>query len=345
MTELEYPFGKRWCPELAEPYEVSDGVFWLRTPLPMALDHINLWLLRDGQQWVIVDTGFDYPGAKQVWQQVFKDFIKPQQVSRIIVTHFHPDHIGLAAWLSHQCECEVLISHGELEQYRSMLERDQELFNKDVKQYARQVGFTEDQIEQHIKFMSVEKRPDEDRLQRQQTQIIKEGDTLVIDDSHWKVVAGNGHSPEHSCLYNESKKILISGDQAIARISSNVSVYPSVLSVNPLYDWLTSCKKLRDTIANDSLILPAHQEPFVGIYQRMQVMIDEHLDQLNELVLALGESMNVSEVRKVLFKRELSVVETLLATGETLAHLNYLLAQDKVSLSYDDIGVAWYQAV
>lgn len=341
---LEYPFKMRWSPELAEPFEVCDGVFWLRTPLPMTLDHINLWLLRDGDQWVIVDTGFDYPNAKEVWEQVFKDFISPEQVNRIVVTHYHPDHIGLAAWLSHRCNCKVLISQGELDQYRAMLERDEDEFNAKIERYATEVGFSDKQIEYFLGFARVDDRPSKERLQRSQTEVIKEGDVLSIDSSEWQIVAGNGHSPEHSCLYNKSKKVLISGDQAIARISSNVSVFPSSCVSNPLADWISSCEKLRDTISNDTLILPAHQEPFIGIVPRMQALIDEHHEQLNKLLSALSAPTNIDTTRRFLFDRELSAMEILLATGETLAHLNYLLANNKISISHDDQGVAWYQA-
>ena len=346
-SALEYPFQKRWSPPLAEPFEVCDGVFWLRTPLPMALDHINLWLLRDGDQWVIVDTGFDYPAAKQVWQQVFTEFIKHNQVSRIIVTHYHPDHIGLAAWLSHRCDCKVSISHGEFEQYRSMIERDEQSFVSIIDDYAKEVGYSEQQTTQNKRFMSTEEKPVKDRLQRDQVELIKEGDLLDIDGVNWQVVAGSGHSPEHSCLYSVAKKVLISGDQAIARISSNISVYPSSLMSNPLSDWLNSCAKLRDTIPNDTLILPAHQEPFIGIAQRMQELIDEHLGQLECLLEAIdkasNKTINVSQARRVLFDRSLSDIEILFATGETLAHLNYLLLDKKIEKTVDDSGAAWYQ--
>lgn len=344
---LQYPFEKHWSPELAEPFEVCDGVFWLRTPLPMALDHINLWLLRDGLHWVIVDTGFDYPAAKQVWHRVFSEFVAVEQVSQIIVTHYHPDHIGLAAWLSHRCDCKVHISHGEFEQYRLMIDRDEHEFNELLKDYTREVGFSEQQAANNLVFMSAEQKPAKDRLQRNQVEIIKQGDQLDIDGSAWQVVAGNGHSPEHSCLYNESKGVLISGDQAIARISSNISVYPYSRMANPLSDWLNSCAKLRDNIPNNTLILPAHQEPFIGIAERMQALIDEHHAQLELLVEAIKKAakraINVSQACTILFDRKLSDTDLLFATGEALAHLNYLVLANKIEKQIDESGIAWYQ--
>jgi len=156
---LEYPFGLRWSPPIGEPFEVVDGVYWLRTPLPMALDHINLWLLRDGDHWTIVDTGYDHESSKAVWRQVFENFLDPKSVSRIIVTHYHPDHIGLAAWLSRQCDSEVFISRGEFATYRAMIDRDQKLFADQISAFTKELGFESEHSQRYLQFMNSEDKP------------------------------------------------------------------------------------------------------------------------------------------------------------------------------------------
>ncbi len=341
--ELEYPFEKRWSPKIGEPFEVANGVYWLRTPLPMALDHINLWLLRDGEHWTIVDTGYDHEPTKEVWRNVFEHFLDAQSVSRIIVTHYHPDHIGLAAWLSRECDSPVYISRGEFETYRSMIDRDHNAFEAMSRDFTKELGFPDSHTDRYLQFMSSEDKSPESRLQADQSVFIKAGDAFSIGERNWEVVHGNGHSPEHSCLYCQELGVLISGDQAIARISSNISVYPSTRHDNPLRDWLESCERLRDTIPKETLVLPAHQEPFRGIDVRMQQLIDGHLEQLESLQAAMDQPIDVTAARKIMFDRELSLVESLFATGETLAHLNYLIDQHSITSDHDAQGMIWFQ--
>ncbi|RBP53734.1 MBL fold metallo-hydrolase [Arenicella xantha] len=339
---LDYPFKRGWSPEPGVPFEVADGVFWLRMPLPIALDHINLWLLKEHDGWTIVDSGYDSDLCKSVWDQVFDTMLAPNDVKRVIVTHFHPDHIGLAAWLAARCDCPILISKGEFELYHSIHTRDQSQVASMVNDYLQELGYEQDVVERFLPFFLSEEKPKSDRVQPEQCVFIQEADAVLIRDRSWQVVTGNGHSPEHSCLYCAELGVMISGDQAIPRISSNVSVYPANRHADPLGDWITSCEKLRDSIPNDTLILPSHQEPFYGIAQRMQHLIDDHHEQLNELRLAVQAPISAIQARSVLFNRKLSQVDTLLATGETLAHLNFLLHRNEIAMQLNQQGVALY---
>jgi len=341
---LEYPFEMRWSPEPGQPFEVVDGVYWLRMPLPIALDHINLWILRDGDGWTIVDTGYDAEVCKDVWEQVFDGFMTPASVNKIIITHFHPDHIGLAAWLAHKCDCPILISEGEYKHYANIISRDKAEFGIQAKAFVTEMGYPQSMAEKFVGFMVSDDKPAESRVQREHCQFIKEGDLIDIDQQQWRVISGNGHSPEHACLFNAELNTMLSGDQSIARISSNVSVYPSNRDKDPLGDWLDSCQKLIDELPEDTLMLPAHQEPFRGNPARMQQLIDDHHAQLNRLRLAVDAPISPVEARAILFDRELNTIETLLATGETLAHLNYLMHRNEVFMQIGDDGVARYSA-
>ena len=341
---LDYPFEMRWSPEPGVPFEVTDGVYWLRVPLPIALDHINLWILRDGDGWVLVDSGYDAAVCKDVWEQVFDGFLTPESVNRVIITHFHPDHIGLASWLALRCDCPILISEGEYRHYESIVKRDPVAFKQEASAFVTEMGYSPELAEKFVMFMASDDKPAESRVQESMCEFIQEGDVISIDQRDWRVISGNGHSPEHSCLYSADLNTMISGDQSIARISSNVSVYPSNRHKDPLGDWLASCEKLRDTLPFDTLMLPAHQEPFRGNVARMQQLIDDHHAQLNRLRLAVDAPISPVEARAVLFNRKLNMIDTLLATGETLAHLNYLMHRKEISMQLDAYGVARYWA-
>lgn len=337
--ELTYPFGKRWSPEIGQPFEVAKGVFWLRMPLPMSLDHINLWLLKDGEQWVIVDTGVDSEECKSVWESVFDSFLDPKNVSKVIVTHFHLDHIGLASWLARRCDCPIYMTQGELDYYRNMIDRDQGKADSKAKQFFVSLGFPEQESEKIVSFFSTDDKPAEARVQRDQVLHIKDETQIKIGDRTWRVVTGCGHSPEHACLYSEQDNLLISGDQSLPRISSNVSVFPGNSDLDPLRDWLRSCEKLMQAVPATALVLPAHQEPFQNNPLRMQQLINDHLDQLDKLRTNVVSPVSALQASRILFDRELKPADVVLATGETMAHLRYLENEGEFVVCNDADGI------
>jgi len=340
---LEYPYKRGWAPEPGQPFELADGVFWLHVPMPIDLDHINLWILRDGDGWILVDSGYDAPQCREVWETVFDGFLQPQDVKKIIITHLHPDHTGLASWLAHRCGCAIHISQGELDVYqRIFVEKNPDKLSL-VKRYLVEVGFDESRFESIMMFFSAEEKPAEMRIQRSMCEVLADNDEVIINNRVWRVVVGNGHSPEHACLYCAELELMISGDQALPRISSNVSVYPENIDSNPLKDWLNSCAKLQKLIPDNTLILPSHQEPFFGLHARMEQLMFDHHAQLNQLRSALQTPSTTVEMYPVLFPRELNHVQIVFATGETLAHINYLLDTGEIVKSHRDDGALIYQ--
>ncbi|MGB5324392.1 MAG: MBL fold metallo-hydrolase [Pseudomonadales bacterium] len=337
---MRYPSGLRWSPPFGEPHEVADGVFWLRMPLPMQLDHINLWLLRDGDGWVIVDTGMYDPGCQQTWEKLFASFLSPAQVRRIVVTHFHPDHLGLASWLQEKCGCDVFISEPEYAFYYYLRTRDFDNYAGRAEQIQHELGIDAATSKISIKaFGEVNKSK---TLDAAHCQFLADGAELEIGGRRWRAVSGSGHSPLHLCWYAEASGLLLSGDQALPRISSNVSVFVDSIDQNPLQAWLASCAKLRRQIAADTLVLPAHQEPFVGIGERMQQLIDGHERDLDTLRAALVEPLSTEQASHALFPRKLDTFGRLMAVGETLAHINYLLASSEIKSRLDADGIRRY---
>ncbi|MDB4576471.1 MBL fold metallo-hydrolase, partial [bacterium] len=187
---LHYPFKKNWHPEPGEPFEVVPGVYWLRMPLPIKLDHINLWLLKDGSGWTIVDTGYYDETCKATWEKVFTHFVLPEKVKRIVVTHFHPDHMGLASWLAEKCDCRVVISQPEYDLYYSIRTRDKALFRQRATAFMVEAGA--DGELQNLYANALSDTSQAKTLPRSVCDFVDEPDALLIDGRRWQFISGNG---------------------------------------------------------------------------------------------------------------------------------------------------------
>ena len=341
---LDYPFGEE-TPAVGDTMEVAPGVHWVRMPLPFSLQWINLWLIDDGDRgWTIVDTGMPLEDTKTAWRKIFEEKLGGRPVWRVIVTHMHPDHIGNAGWLSRKFpESEFWISRLEYISCR-MLVADT---GRDVPEagtdFYHQAGWNEAQIATYkARFggfgRGVSRLPDAYRR-------LEDGQTFEMAGRPWQVIMGNGHSPEHSCLFCEDLNIVISGDQLLPKISSNVSVFPTEPDANPLQDWLMSCEKLKAKLPEDVLVLPAHNEPFRGAPARLDHLIKGHGVALKRLKQRLSqEPRRVVDVFPAIFGRKIDDDVVSMATGEAIAHLNYLIAAGEAKKTRDEAGVAWYSA-
>ena len=336
--ELHYPYPE--IPAQGEPAPVADGVFWLRMPLPFSLDHINLYLLRDGDGWTVVDTGIRGPDVLALWERVLEDFCAGSPVKRVIATHMHPDHVGQAGWLTRHCGVELWMTRSEFFSCKMLAADGPSDVPEDALRFYRQCGFDEHQLDLYRQRFGrfgamIDRLPAGYRR-------IRDGDTLAIGDDRWQVVVGRGHSPEHACLYCAERGLLISGDQVLPRISSNVSVFPTEPRANPLAEWIASCRSFRAQLPDTTLVLPSHNEPFHGLHARLDALIDGHLEGLVRLHERCAEPQRVVDVFPALFKREIGAGTLLLATGESRAHLNLLTARGALSETLGEDGVLRY---
>ena len=330
------------APEPGSATEIADGVFWLRFSLPMkGLNHINLWALKDGDGWVIVDTGIGNRESKAIWKKHFAELMGGRPVNRVICTHLHPDHTGLAGWICKTFGAPLLMTRGEYFLCRLMAADTGQVAPPAGVKYYKKAGFTASQIELYkARFGGFGKAITP--LPHSYDRLVA-GETGKINGREWQVIIGSGHSPEHACLYCPELNICLTGDQLLPNISSNVSVWPTEPEGNPLEDWISSCKHLKASLPEDVLIGPAHGLPFRGAHRRLDKLVEHHEKALNRLLEHCKTPRRATEVYSVLFRREITDNNRIMAVGESVAHLNCLKARGLISRRLNDAGQFTYK--
>ena len=339
--ELTYPIQP--APEAGQTAEIAPGVHWLRMPLPFGISHINLWALREHDGWTLVDTGMQTPEVGSIWQDLFSGLMDSRPAERVICTHMHPDHVGMAGWLTDRFECRLWMTRLEYLTCRVLVADTGREAPAEALRFYATLGWSHEALEQYkVRFGGfgklVYRLPDSYRR-------IEDGEELMIGERTWRAVVGRGHSPEHLSLYCEELALLISGDQVLPRISSNVSVFPTEPDADPLTDWLTSLASIKARVPDNVLVLPAHNEPFRGLHARIDQLIDTHESRLDRLQEALRTPASAVDTLNVLFRRKLSGDSLMMATGEAVAHLNCLMRRGRIGKDTDSSGVFRYFAV
>ena len=356
--QLNYPFNDTLVGP-GQTLEVAPGIKWVRMPLPFALDHINLWLLKDAimQQgqlvtgWTLIDCGIHQDKVKVLWEQIFANELEGLPILRVIVTHMHPDHIGLADWICQRFNAPLLMSGLDYHVARLACQ-DQTSFGGDgAALFFYQHGIVSAQDTEKIKarvhyYSSLVPSVPKQYQRLLDSQKISIGlGTEQSPTRSWKLISGFGHAPEHMALYCEISQILISGDMVLPRISTNVSVYDSEPLANPLALFLDSIDLFR-ACADSTLTLPSHGKPFTGLVTRIQQLHDHHQERLEELLVACQiKPLNAVEAIAVLFKRELDFHQTTFALGEAVAHLHYLWHKGALERQQDAQGNIRFSAI
>jgi glyoxylase-like metal-dependent hydrolase (beta-lactamase superfamily II) len=338
--DLRYPFSAR--PEPGRMIEVANGVHWIRMPLPMALNHINLWALEDGDGWTLVDTGMQTGDIAAAWEMLIAGPLAQRPVKRVLCTHMHPDHVGMAGWLTRRFECPLWMTRLEYVTCRMLVADTGREAPADALQFYRASGWTAQELARYrVRFgefgRAVHALPDSFHR-------VSANDEIPVGNHLWKAAIGRGHSPEHLCLHSPELRLLISGDQVLPKITSNVSVFPTEPDADPLSDWLESLASLAAAIPGDVLVLPAHNDPFYGLHSRIGQLIEGHESALQNLTAALREPKIARDVFALLFRRPVPDSMLQFATGESIAHLNCLIRRGLVTRGVDSAGTAWYRA-
>ena len=325
-VSLRYPHDAP--PPRGTTSEVAPGIHWVRMPLPFALDHINLWLLEDGDGIALVDCGLGSQLTHDIWADVLSAWLPQRPLRRIVVTHFHPDHIGLAGRLAEEHGVPVSMTLGEFMAAHAMW---QQLPGFDVETMARHFashGLAAVVCDALRNFGN--RYPKGVPTLPQHFDRLFDGSSISIGGRHWRVICGYGHAPEHASLYCESAGVLISGDMVLPRISTNVGVHARSPDDDALAQFLDSLARL-SALPQDTLVLPSHGLPFYGLQTRIAALGAHHGERCAELLAALDQPKSAADVLPVLFSRPLDTFQTMFAMSEAIAHLNHVLHAGKVS--------------
>lgn len=341
MQTIEFPF--ETPPAEGEATEVAEGILWIRLPLPMALDHVNVYAIREDGGWCIVDTGYKTKRTIAVWEKVLAGPLKGDPVTRVLLTHHHPDHVGLVGWFQSEKGAELWTTRTAWLYSRMMVLDEQEVWPEETLEFYRSAGmdaeiFEERRSQRPYNFADVV-YPMPLGFRR-----IKDGDVITIGSRDWLVLTGSGHSPEHATLWSQNDNLVIAGDQILPGITPNIGVYPTEPMGDPVAEWIESCQKFASVATEDHFVLPGHKLPFTGLPARMKQLEDNHHHALERLLEFLATPHSATECFHLLFKRNIGKLEYGFALVEAMAHLNHLLLKGDIERFKDEKGAwKWHQ--
>lgn len=318
--------------------ELVSGLFWLRLPLPFELDHVNCWLLKDGDDWSIVDSGFNYGDTLAHWESI----LAGKSVKDVFITHFHPDHFGLAGWLAEKTGASVTMTPGEEKMVRSLMDGDK--LEALYRPYYIEAGLDPELLETMVKrrllYKKVVSKPPE------KIRNLSLGEKVTLGGKDCLLTGGGGHSPEHACLYNTQDKILIAGDIVLPTITPNISFFPGNLpGHDPVQNYFDTLDRVAQDVPDDVVVLPSHGDPFTGLHARIAEIKDHHERRLQKIREICAEPMTALEATLSLFShRELGPHDMFFAIGETLAHLVHDEKRGKIQMANKD-GVSFYKSI
>lgn len=317
---IAHPFDRR--PGPGEALQVADGVLWMRITLPMALNHVNVYALDDGDGWTIVDTGMMTDQARAEWQALLSGPLGGKPVRRVVVTHHHPDHVGLAGGFVAR-GAELCIPRMAWYLTRMLTLDVQPVHRPEALAFYRRCGLPPDRMarlerERPYNFA--------DRVQSLPLGFtrLREGGVICMGGRTWDIRMGDGHAPEQATFWSRDDALVIGADQLLPGISPNLGVYPTEPEADPVAEWIASCDHLAPFARQDHLVLPGHKLPFTGLPFRLQQMVRNHHAALDRLESALARPLTVPACFAALYMREIGDGEYSLALAEAVAHLNHL---------------------
>ena len=316
-------------PAEGEAIELAPDVLWMRLPLPLKLDHVNIYALADDDGWTLIDTGFDTRRSRAIWQKLLAGPLGGRPVTRVIATHHHGDHIGLAGWFQ-SMGASLATSRTAWLMARMSLLDVQERPTPEAIAFYRRAGMSPQMLDERASErpfnMADICHPLPPGYQR-----LTEGMTLSFGRRDWIVRMGAGHAPEHVTLWSQTDDLVIGGDQLLASISPNLGVYPNEPAADTVGDWLESCERLAGFATPDQLVLPGHKLPYRGLPFRLNQLIVNQRSALVRLQAALVQQpRTIVDCFDTLYRRTIGQAEFGLALAEAIGHINNLAEAGQV---------------
>lgn len=339
-TPLTYPWPEP--PARGEAIEVAEGVLWMRLPLPMKLDHVNIYALDDGDGWTLIDTGFNSRSGQDLWRDLLAGPLGGRPVNRVIITHHHPDHIGMAGWFHSEFGSELVATRTAWFFTRMLMLDEQDRPPQETLDFYRSAGMDPAILEQRANERPFNFCDIVAPLPLGFTRI-KQGDVIRMGGRDWDVHIGNGHAPEHATFWSRDDNLVLSGDQILPSISPNIGVYVTEPMADPLGEWIEACERFLPMARADHLVLGGHKLPFTGLPTRLRQLIGNHHKALQRLLLHLETPHSAAECFPPLFKRTIGDGEYGLALIESVAHLNHLFHAGEVIRTKRPDGAWEYQ--
>ncbi|MHA6324884.1 MBL fold metallo-hydrolase [Roseivivax sp. CAU 1753] len=341
-TGIRYPWAEP--PAEGAATEVAPGVLWLRLPLPMKLDHVNVYALDDGDGWTVVDTGMYSRRSVKIWEGLLDGPLGGKPVTRVLLTHHHPDHVGMAGWFRKVHGAEIVTTRTAMLMARMLTLDEQALPPPETLEFWRRCGmdariYAERAAGRPFNFADMV-HPLPLGYRR-----IRQGDSFRAGGRDWDVHIGNGHAPEHATLWSRDDDLVLAGDQILASISSNIGVYATEPEADPVADWIEACERLRTLARPEHLVLGGHKLPFTGLSTRLRQLIDNHHGALRRLHAHMDTPKSATECFAPLFMRRIGDSEYGLAMVEAMAHCLHLWHDGRAERTLGDDEAWLFRAI
>jgi glyoxylase-like metal-dependent hydrolase (beta-lactamase superfamily II) len=342
MSEtLHFPYTEP--PGPGQVIEVAPGIQWARLPLPYRLDHVNIYLIENGEGWTVLDTGLGTDDCRNAWETLLRGAMRGQRLTQMVVTHFHPDHVGLAGWLGERFQLPLSMPRPEYLYSLALQYAPGDLGRAMHEPFYRRHGLAAD-VTRLVLSRGHEYLKRTSGVPATYHRI-RHGDTIGAGSRAFQILTGGGHSLEQAMLYRPEEKLFFAADQVIARITPNVSVHAMEPDLDALGIFLQSLGDLRDRVADEVLVLPGHGLPFHGLHQRIGELIEHHAQRCDVIAAACEQQpLSVAGLVPQVFHRVLDEHQTGFAFGEVLAHVNHMLTQRRLALSVGADGIERYRS-